>query len=309
MITLPPQVPDQYPPSKQMAYTMEIGLLRTFLEVTRTRHFGKAAQNLYLTQSAVSFRIRHLEELVGVALFTRQRNNILLTSAGERLIPHAENIIKNWQMALQDVAISAEQERQLVLGGISNLWGTFLQSTLPKLAGSFPNMIIRTEINNHLELTRSLLSGTLDLAIVLDPPNLDELDHAKIGQIELVLVSNQAGLTPELVQDNDFVFVDWGVAFNMRTAKLFKKTLTPILHTEQSQIALEFILSHGGSAFLPLVLAGPYLASAQLHRVNSIKSVKRSVFAVYVKDSERQFQVQAIIKKLGEYELKPEMTL
>ncbi|MDX2421131.1 MAG: hypothetical protein QNK43_00510 [Amphritea sp.] len=122
-------------------------------------------------------------------------------------------------------------------------------------------------------------------------------------------MSSLADLTPDLVQDSDFVFVDWGVAFNMRTAKLFKKTLTPILHTEQSQIALEFLLSHGGCAFLPLVLAGPYLSSTQLHRVNNIKSVKRSVFAVYVKDSERQLQVQAIIKKLCEYELKPEMTL
>lgn len=288
---------------------MEIGLLRTFLEVTRTRHFGKAAQNLYLTQSAVSFRIRHLEELTGASLFTRQRNNILLTTAGERLIPYAENIIKSWQMALQDVATSEEQESQLIFGGISNLWGTFLQSTLPKLASSFPKMNIRTEINNHLELTRSLLSGTLDLAIVLDPPNLDELGHVKIGQIELVLVSSQADLMPDQVHDKDFVFVDWGMAFNMRTAKLFKKALTPILHTEQSQIALEFILSHGGSAFLPQVLVGPYLKSAQLYRVNNLKSVKRSVFAVYVKDAERQFQVQAIIKKLCEYELKPEMTL
>jgi len=288
---------------------MEIGLLRTFLEVTRTSHFGKAAQNLYLTQSAVSFRIRHLEDLVGVPLFTRQRNNILLTAAGERLIPHADNIIKNWQVALQDVAISVEQDLQLVLGGITNLWGTFLQSTLPKLAESFPNMAIRTEINNHLELTRSLLSGTLDLAIVLDPPSLKELNQQQIGQIELVLVSNLPELVSEQVQEHDFIFVDWGMAFNLRINKLFKKPLTPILHTEQSQIALEFILSHGGSAFLPLVLAGPYLASEKLYRVSNIKPVKRSVYAVYVKESERYAQLQPIIDKLCEYELKPEMTL
>ncbi|WP_299200095.1 LysR substrate-binding domain-containing protein [uncultured Amphritea sp.] len=288
---------------------MEIGLLRTFIEVTRTRHFGKAAQNLYLTQSAVSFRIRHLEELVGVPLFTRQRNNILLTMAGERLIPHAENIIKNWQMALQDVAISVEQDLQLVLGGITNLWGTFLQSTLPKLAESFPNMAIRTEINNHLELTRSLLSGTLDLAILLDPPSLKELNQQQIGQIELVLVSSHPNLTSDQVQEHDFIFVDWGMAFNLRINKLFKKPLTPILHTEQSQIALEFVLSHGGSAFLPLVLAGPYLESEKLHRVSNIKPVKRSVYAVYVKESERYPQLQPIIEKLCQYELKPEMTL
>lgn len=58
-------------------------LLKTFPEVSRTRHFGRAAEALYLTQSAVSFRIRQLENQLGVNLFTRHRNNIRLTTAGE----------------------------------------------------------------------------------------------------------------------------------------------------------------------------------------------------------------------------------
>ncbi|MEI4270070.1 MAG: LysR family transcriptional regulator, partial [Candidatus Dasytiphilus stammeri] len=59
-------------------------LLKTFLEVSRTLHFGKAAELLYLTQSAVSFRIRQLENQLGVILFTRHRNKIRLTAAGIR---------------------------------------------------------------------------------------------------------------------------------------------------------------------------------------------------------------------------------
>lgn len=60
---------------------MDTELLKTFLEVSRTRHFGRAAEALYLTQSAVSFRIRQLENQLGVNLFTRHRNNIRLTSS------------------------------------------------------------------------------------------------------------------------------------------------------------------------------------------------------------------------------------
>ena len=48
---------------------MDTELLKTFLEVSRTRHFGRAAESLYLTQSAVSFRIRQLENQLGVNLF------------------------------------------------------------------------------------------------------------------------------------------------------------------------------------------------------------------------------------------------
>jgi DNA-binding transcriptional LysR family regulator len=79
-------------------------LLKTFLEVSRTRHFGRAAEALYLTQSAVSFRIRQLENQLGVNLFTRHRNNIRLTPAGEKLLPYAETLMNTWQAARKEVA-------------------------------------------------------------------------------------------------------------------------------------------------------------------------------------------------------------
>ncbi|WP_311244546.1 LysR family transcriptional regulator, partial [Escherichia coli] len=83
---------------------MDTELLKTFLEVSRTRHFGRAAESLYLTQSAVSFRIRQLENQLGVNLFTRHRNNIRLTAAGEKLLPYAETLMSTWQAARKEVA-------------------------------------------------------------------------------------------------------------------------------------------------------------------------------------------------------------
>ncbi|MDP5206954.1 LysR family transcriptional regulator, partial [Alishewanella sp. SMS9] len=87
---------------------MDTELLKTFLEVQHTRHFGKAAENLYLTQSAVSFRIRQLEQQLGVHLFVRHRNNIQLTAAGARLLPHAQTMLSALQRARQDVAQSIQ---------------------------------------------------------------------------------------------------------------------------------------------------------------------------------------------------------
>lgn len=83
---------------------MDTELLKTFLEVSKTRHFGRAAESLYLTQSAVSFRIRQLETQLGTNLFTRHRNNIRLTLAGERLIPYAESLMNTWLQAKKKLA-------------------------------------------------------------------------------------------------------------------------------------------------------------------------------------------------------------
>lgn len=88
---------------------MDTELLKTFLEVQKTRHFGKAAENLYLTQSAISFRIRQLEQNLGVALFTRYRNNIQLTAAGELLLPHASAVLSAIGAAKEQI----QQQRQL----------------------------------------------------------------------------------------------------------------------------------------------------------------------------------------------------
>ncbi|SUI42672.1 HTH-type transcriptional regulator gltC [Serratia marcescens] len=104
---------------------MDTELLKTFLEVSRTRHFGRAAESLYLTQSAVSFRIRQLENQLGANLFTRHRNNIRLTPAGERLLPYAESLMNTWQLAKKEVVRSL-QHTELSIGATASLWEAYL---------------------------------------------------------------------------------------------------------------------------------------------------------------------------------------
>lgn len=108
---------------------MDTELLKTFLEVSRTRHFGRAAESLYLTQSAVSFRIRQLENQLGVNLFTRHRNNIRLTAAGEKLLPYAETLMSTWQAARKEVAHTS-RHNEFSIGASASLWECMLNQLL-----------------------------------------------------------------------------------------------------------------------------------------------------------------------------------
>lgn len=284
---------------------MNTELLRTFLEVAKTRHFGHAAENLYMTQSAVSSRIKQLEETLGVDVFTRERNNILLTSAGERLLPHAENLITSWQLAMQEVGAPRKQSLQLSLGGASNLWDTFLKSVLPRLAVEFPNLYIRTEINQPQYLVRSLLSGRVDVFAVLDAPTNIDIESRIIGQLELVMVCNMANQTLEDVPSFGYVFVDWGTAFNLQQARLFAQPVAPILCTGQSHIALEFILSHRGAVYLPRVLVEPYLIQELLFVVSGSMEIRQNVYLVYSKEAHNSASLQPVIRFLGNLAIKP----
>lgn len=284
---------------------MNTDLLTTFLEVARTRHFGKAAENLCLTQSAVSFRIKQLEDSVGSQIFQRKRNNILLTPIGERLLPHAENLISSWQSALQDVGAASNQDLQIALGSTSNLWDTFLQSLLPKVVDTFDGLNIRTEINSHLDLTQALLAGRVDIAIMLDPPRVAELGLTKIGKIELVLVSDKNNANEEDLINIKHIYVDWGTSVNFLQSRMFNQLDTPILHTGQTHIALEFLMTYGGAALLPKALVEPYIKSKQLFYISGVESFVRGVYAVNSDSSTKSKIVSSVIELLKEEDLRP----
>lgn len=84
---------------------MDISLARTFLEVAASGSFIAAAERLNLTQTAVSARIRTLEQCLGRSLFVRNKAGARLTPAGERFKRHAATLVQVWERARQQVAL------------------------------------------------------------------------------------------------------------------------------------------------------------------------------------------------------------
>ncbi|EKE77039.1 HTH-type transcriptional regulator HdfR [Gallaecimonas xiamenensis] len=278
---------------------MDTELLKTFLEVHRCRHFGKAAENLYLTQSAVSFRIRQLESQLGVSLFTRHRNNIQLTGAGERLLPHAEAMLLSWQRAKQDIALASHQSVQLALSASANIWDPFLQRRLPLIYRSLGQVALRADTAPADLLVRSLLERRLDLALLFDPPKVEELEVQELGRLRLQLVSSKAGLSLAQALNGPYAKVDWGTQFSIQHAKLLKEQAPPVLHTGIARIALDFILDHGGSAYLPLGLTLDALDQGLLHRVSDAPEIPRELYGAYLKEAERVGLIEHLCQLLA----------
>ncbi len=218
---------------------MDIDLLKTFVEVVRTRHFGRAAENLYITQSAVSFRIRQLEQSLGVNLFIRQRNNIQLTAPGERLLPHAKMILTGMQRAKVDVALANNMHKQLSLAGTPNIWDAFLQFGINNIVSAMPDVSLVAEVKAQQESTRLLLERTLDMAVLFDPPKVDELLVQPISDLAIIPVSTFAGLTRDEFFERQYVYVDWGTAFSLWHAKQFTGNTPPFFRTSTGRIALD----------------------------------------------------------------------
>jgi DNA-binding transcriptional LysR family regulator len=82
--------------------------LRAFVAAAEELHFGRAAGRLFLTQQALSKRVRRLEEALGVSLFVRTTRSVELTRAGQRFLPLAQDVLDAY-----DVAVAAVRESPL----------------------------------------------------------------------------------------------------------------------------------------------------------------------------------------------------
>ena len=166
---------------------MDTELLKTFLEVTKTRHFGRAADNLYLTQSAVSFRIRQLESQLGNPLFSRQRGNVHLTAAGERLQPYAEAILQTWGRAKQDVALTDSLNTQLAIGASPLFWEfDGISAWINRIYATVPGLALRLESVKREGMAKRLFDKSIDLFITSEPPKIENLHVQKLQRTPIL---------------------------------------------------------------------------------------------------------------------------
>ncbi|MGD8112750.1 LysR family transcriptional regulator [Vibrio sp. NTOU-M3] len=279
---------------------MDVKVFRTFLELAKVRHFGRAAENLYITQAAVSARIKQLESYFDTQLFIRDRNNIKLTSAGERLVGYAEVMVTTLQQAKLELSLESGKALQLTMAGTPNVWDAYLQNCLSVVTDSFSGYGFMAEVMGREVLVRSLQERTLDMAFAFDQIKADELSCKKVADVVLVLVStNQENINT--VFNNQYVYVDWGTKFASEHAERHPKVPAPYLRTSTARIALDFILEKGGSAYLPVSLVDPFISAGQLHKVSGVDEWCRPIYLSYRKAStsvDAIKQVEELVKDI-----------
>ena len=259
---------------------MDIELLRTFLEVSRTRHFGQAAEAMFLTQAAVSSRIKTLEKMLGVQLFDRVKRDIQLTPEGHRLVTRADFLISEWRKIRQETSAGGAKQ-QLSVGGSLRLWDVLLQDWLIRMRTALPEIALIAESHTPVLLTRKLLDGVLDLAFMLEPPQLEVLQIRDIGGLPLRLVTDRPDLTLEEALSTDYLMVDWGLTHALQHRRLFPDAPEPLTRLASGTMALSYIQALGGAAYLPESMVQVAVKDKSLFLVEDAPLIEHRVHAVY----------------------------
>jgi molybdate transport repressor ModE-like protein len=262
---------------------MDINHARTFLEIADSGSFAAAAERLHITQTAVSARIRTLEELLGRRLFVRNKAGARLTPAGERLVRHATAMLQVWERARQQVALPPGRGDGVSVGGELSLWHPLLADWLISMHRECPEIALRAEVDNPASLLTRVQDGSLDLALLYNPPPRPDLVAELLYEEKLVLVttSSEGNVNPD-----DYVCVDWGQAFATNHRAAFPELSNPPVSISLGPLALTYILTVGGGGYFRLGTAQPFLKEGRLSRVKDAPEFSHSAYAVYAERSD-----------------------
>ncbi|TYC48583.1 LysR family transcriptional regulator [Rhodobacterales bacterium] len=159
--------------------------LRTFLAVARMGGVRRAAEQMNISQPAVSARISSLEAYLGTELFSRVSTGVILTRKGVLLRQHAEQIMATVERIKGDVMAEDSVSSLLRLGVAETVAQTWLPDFLRKLHRSFPKINIEVSVDISLHLREMLLDRSLDLTILMGPVSDYSADNLELPPFEL----------------------------------------------------------------------------------------------------------------------------
>lgn len=270
---------------------MDIEQARTFLTIVAHGSFLEAATHSHLTQSTVSARIKRLEDELGTRLFVRNRAGASLTPAGRRFLTYAKRMVLTADQARDDVGLSERFQASLRIGGRIALWEGILPEWVGWMRKNSPDVLIRSEIGFESDLMPRLIEGTLDIGLMYTPTHSPGLIVEHLFDETLILVSSRPN---DQGPREGYVYIDWGPGFYAQHAQHYPDLEYPPQTANIGWLAIQLVLTNGGSCFLPDRIAAPLISSQQLYRIASAPNFIQPTYVVFSRESDNPILAQAI---------------
>lgn len=265
---------------------MDIELVRTFLAIVATGSFVRAAERLHVSQTAVSARVRTLEEQLRRRLFVRNKAGASLTPAGEQFLRHAPTLVQLWERARHEVAIPEGRRAVLGVGAEHSLWDPLLLRWLLWLRRSQADVALRAHVGLPERVVDQVAGGIIDIGVVYAPRHRPGLRIELLMEERLVMVRSTAGAGRD-----DFVQVDWG-------PELPPGHREPSLVVDLGPVGLGYILEAGGTGYFRLGAAQPHLKSGRLELVPGAPEFLYPAYAVFSEASSEPALIEAALEGL-----------
>lgn len=190
--------------------------LEYFIAVCREQSFTKAAEKLYISQSAVSKSVKKLESELDCTLVDRTSKEFLLTDKGEILYEMGKGLLQKMDEEVSRIYRELSGSKGKLVVGIPPVISTsYFSNIVYQFKSDFPEIDLHVIEAGAHSLKKLLLDGHVDLAILIKPLNKDEFHYIDLTEDEAVLLVHKThplamagSVSMEELKDDSFILLD-----------------------------------------------------------------------------------------------------
>ncbi|MBS1142747.1 MAG: LysR family transcriptional regulator [Proteobacteria bacterium] len=272
--------------------------LQVFHAVAKHLSFTRAADALFMTQPAVTFQIRQLEEQYSTRLFDRRHGGISLTPAGELVLSFAEKILAlSDEMETRLSEMTGEMRGPLLVGASTTIAEFMLPRVLGEFNAAYPQVRARLIVANSESIESQVAEHTLDVGLIEVPAKLSGLTSQICCEDELLVIcapdyplAGQKSVAPRNLVDYEFISREPGSGTREITDAYFREHKVPPENLKMqmelgSPEALKGVVSTGlGFAIVSRAVVEKEAQLGELVAIPLKPPLKRSLYLVYQQD-------------------------
>lgn len=279
--------------------------LQAFVAVAKHKTVHAAAASIYLTQTAVTQRIRSLERSLRATLFTRTRRGMVLTKEGEALLRYcqASKELEGEALAkIQGAGINSEIELS-ISAPTSIMHSRIIPACLP-IMQQFPHLLIHFDVNDTDNRHQLLRSAQVDFAIIHEQHLADEMANKKLAAEQYVLVCSakwKGRKLKEIIKNERIIDFDRSdqVTFNyLKQYDLFDEVRHNRYFVNRTDNLATLVAAGIGYTTLAKEFAQPYIDNQELITLNKGMAYNINPLLVWYARHESPAYFSAIIKAI-----------
>lgn len=283
-----------------MRHELNLHLLEQFVALARTKNFTRAAEELNLSQSALSRAIQKLEDQLGQPLFERKPREVMLTDHGELLFERAQQILKLMQDMFSELSEAGRRGR-IRLGAIPTIAPYLLPRLLSSFSKAHPEISVIVQEDTTENLIKRCSHGEIDLAILALPILAKQLQIEALFDEELLLVlpvghplAAAKAVAIDAVEGFPFVMLSQAHCLSDNIASFCRrKSVQPVTVERTSQLTTlqELVTLNHGVSIVPEMARKTDTSDRRVYRSFSGEKPVRTVAMMWNPD---RFQSQAV---------------
>lgn len=281
---------------------MDLHYLKIFYEVAKEKSFTKAANKLYINQSAVSIQVKKFEEILNSKLFDRSSKKIKLTYTGEALFKMAEDIFEKVNRADKEIERIINLKKAKISIGATSIIGEPLLPLLMKEFSTVHNEIEYSIIISNKELLlKSLKEGELDILLIDDEHIVDtNLEVITIASVPYLLVSAKQFQKLDVIAKEPLIYRK--NIYNNNKAIIFLEEQNNITFNTKISVIGTLAVIKGmvkeriGNVILPYYAIYKEIQSGEFKVIKTIDGITDSYKVVITKDKRNLIHINKFIE-------------